>query len=134
MFFFWFSVPFLKIIPSPHHTHTPLAKDKFSFPQAKTQKTPMLLLSPDQTLRHSALSKVSPIKIWAKNTPQQVLQNTAIQISIRSSFYTLSNQRWNPVYEQLYHLAAAINERTQANGTKLIPLQGKKSSSSSLLP
>ena len=67
---FWFSVSFLKIIPSPT-THTPLAKRKFSFPQAKTQKTPMLLLSPDQTLRHSAFSKVSPTKYEQRIHPSK---------------------------------------------------------------
>ena len=46
----------------------------------------------------------------------------------------LSNQHWDSVHEQPYHLAAAISERIQENGTKLITFQCKKSTTSNPLP
>lgn len=118
------------------HIHISLAKQKVSFWQAKIRNTPMLLLSPAQTLRHSALSKVSTTKMWVKQRIQhsQDSRKTAVQIYIWSSSCMLSNQHWNSAYEQLYHLAAAINKRIQENGTKLITFQRENSSMSHLLP
>lgn len=46
----------------------------------------------------------------------------------------LSKQHWDSVHEQLHHLAAAISERIQENGTKLITFQFKKSAMSNPLP